>query len=68
MVVKITVNLSIFAIANFHGFCQVNIFTGSFFLLKNDKPYIVLKINFIGSIFRAFMFSAKIVKIGTPQK
>ena len=45
----------IFAVANFHGFCQVNIFTVS----KKWNSCIVLKINFMCTIFYGFLSTVK---------
>ena len=51
---------------NFHEFCQGNIFVGiSFHDFKKVWRYIVLKINFVGTIFHGFLSTAKIAKINT---
>lgn len=47
------VNVLIFAVANFHGFCQENI-------LAVKKLYMLLKIYFASTIFRDFLSTLKI--------
>lgn len=61
-----TVNVLIFALASFHGFCHVNVFAGiNLRFQKNDQSYIMLKINVACTIFRGFLSTTKKAKIST---